>query len=371
MTQRPSEMLISRESTTESTRMGDAFSKSNLSLLLFRMRVRIFCQLCETRSFTKTAKALKVSQSVVSRTIAELEEELKISLFDHSVRPIRPTNAGQALYHFLISELSRVDEHLGELRLNNAFLSPLRVGFVESIARTMSWHVLEKIRKNYSTISVLTGISTYLLQLLDRDCVDAIVGPDPFTNRNDLDRYFIFREPSIVILPKGTSLPEDLTWERLQFSGLPILQYNNQNSGGKLQEKYFGKLGLSFVSRFEVDINALLLDYVAHGAGWALTRPSTLLQHPMLAKSVDVRPMPKPVASREVYVITRKSDHTDLGSQIAKAACEYFRTVVAPKIVEVTPWVAPYLYTAGENPSDRIPIYEDAENPDSGNVFVL
>lgn len=351
--------------------MVTPFSKANISLELFQTRVKIFCLLCETKSFTKTAKRLKISQSVVSRTIAEMEEDLKVSLIDHSVRPIRATTAGSALYHFLAEELARFDEQLGLLRVNNALLSPMRVGFVESIARTMSWPVIEKIRKRYSTVSVLTGISTYLLQLLDHEVIDAAIVPDPFTNRNDLDRYFIFREPSIIILPKGTSLPENLTWERLQYSGLPIVQYNNQNSGGKLQEKFFSKLGLNFVYRFEVDINALLLDYVANGAGWALTRPTTLLQHPSLAKQVDVRPMPTPVASREVYVIARKNRHTELASHLARHACEYFRTTIAPEMVKITPWVAPYLYTAGENPSDRIPIYKNVRAPDSENVFVL
>lgn len=347
-------------------------TKNSPSMHLFQIRVRVFCTLCERKSFTDTARILKISQSVVSRTISDFEDDLGVSLFDHSVRPIRMTVAGQSLYRFLSSELSRFDEQLVELRLNNALLSPLRVGFVESIARTMSWPVIEKIRKNYSTVSVLTGIGSYLLRLLDHDQVDAIVCPDPFANRNDLDRYFVFREPSLIILPKNISLPEKLTWERLQFSGLPILQYNSSNSGGRLQQKYFNQLGITFVNRYEVDINALLLDYVAHEAGWALTRPSTLIQHPDLAKLVDVRPMPEPVASREMYVIARKnSHHSELAAKIAAETSVLFRDAIAPMMVKITPWVAAYLYMAGPNQGDRIPLYDKAADADSGNVFVL
>lgn len=195
--------------------MNISVSDTNLCMMLFQARVRMFCVLCEKRSFTEAAKVLNVSQSVVSRNIAELEDELKVSLFEHNVRPIRLTFAGQSLYNLLSKELDRINGLLRELRINNALLAPLRVGFVESIARTMSWPVIEKIKKDYSTVSVLTGISTYLLRLLDHDQVDAIVCPDPFSNRNDLDRFFVFREPSIIILPKDTGLPQDLTWERL------------------------------------------------------------------------------------------------------------------------------------------------------------
>lgn len=351
--------------------MNIAFTDANLSMMLFQARVRIFCVLCEKRSFTEAAKLLKVSQSVVSRNIAELEEDLKVSLFEHNVRPIRLTVAGQSLYRLLSKELNKIDGLLSELRINNALLSPLRVGFVESIARAMSWPVIEKIKKDYSTVSVSTGISTYLLNLLDHDQLDVIVCPDPFSNRNDLDRFFAFREPSIIILPKNTGLDQDLTWERLRFSGLPILQYSSDNSGGKLQQKFFNEMGLSFVCRVEVDINALILDYVAHGVGWCLTRPTTLIQHPELAEKVDVRAMPAPIASREMFVIAQKGHHSLLAAKMASLASEFFKSKIAPEMVKITPWIAPYLYCAGSQPGDRIPVYENLMATSPTNVFVL
>ncbi len=351
--------------------MNIGTNNANLGMMLFRARVQMFCVLCEKRNFTEAAKALKLSQSVVSRHISDLENELKVSLFDHNVRPIRITPAGQSLYNLLSQELDIINGLISELRINNALLTPLRVGFVESIARTMSWPIIEKIKKDHSTISVLTGISSYLLQLLDLDRVDAIVCPDPFLHRNDLDRFFVFREPSIIILPKGTGLPQDITWERLQFSGFPILQYCSENSGGRLQQKFFNEMGLNFVHRVEVDINALILDYVAHGVGWCLTRPTTLLQHPELAENVDVRAMPPPIASREVYVISRKGHHSQLAARMASIASELFKNEIAPAMRKITPWVAPYLYCAGSDPGSRIPVYPDQTATSPVNVFVL
>ena len=350
--------------------MNFSSSNTNPSMLLFQMKVQIFCVLFQKRSFTETGKALNISQSVVSRVIAGLEQELKVTLFDHSVRPIRPTIAGKSLYKLLLHEVDRIDGQLTELRLNNALLSPLRVGFVESIARTMSWAVLENIKKNYSTVTVLTGISSYLLHLLDRDKIDVAVCPDPFDNRNDLDRFFVFQEPSVIILPKGTNLPDKLTWDRLHFSGLPLVQYNDENSGGKLQQKLFNKLGINFVSRVEVDINALLLDFVAHGAGWALTRPSTLLQHPELAKQVDARPMPEPIASREMYVIAKKGRFSELASRIALESGRYFKASIVPEMLNVAPWVSPYLFVVGEKTEDRLPLFPQASDSSSA-IFVL
>ena len=154
-------------------------------------------------------------------------------------------------------------------------------------------------------------------------------------------------------------------------SGIPILQYAKENSGGQLQQKFFSKLGLSFVHRIEVDINALLLDYVAHGAGWALTRSTTLIQHPDLAAMVDVRPMPEPVASRELYAITKAGRNAELARSMAAILAEDFRTVLAPKMRKATPWVAPYLHVAGGNSGERVPVFPEAGGTPAADVYVL
>lgn len=110
-----------------------------------------------------------------------------------------------------------------------------------------------------------------------------------------------------------------------------MLKYHTATSGAKLEQNFFNQMGLHFVHRVEVDINALLLDYVAHGLGWALTRPSTLIQHP------------------------------DLAEKVALAAKKCFETECAPKMLKKAPWIAPYLYVSGENASDRMPLYPHLE----------
>lgn len=343
---------------------------NNASSVFFQQHVPAFCTLCETKSFTKTAQLLNVNQSTVSRMISELESKLGIALIEHNVRPIRTTTAGQSLYRLLASQRDALAAGVGELRDNHAFLSPLRLGFVESVARAMSWSVVNDLQGGHSEVTVLTGISSYLLRLLDDEAVDVIICPDPFAHRNDLQRRFIFREPSIVILPKKSGLPKNLTWERLRYSQLPMINYHSANSGGKLEQKFFDKLGLRFPHTVEVDINALLLDYVARGMGWSLTRPTSLVQHPDLAKYIDVRPMPEPIASRELYVISRKNLHNDLAKQVASSCVRCFREEMVPQILRWAPWSGPYLYTAGPHPHDRLSVFAESEGAVS-EVFVL
>lgn len=322
---------------------------SNPSSSLFMSRVSVFCSLCETRSFSATAKRLGISQSNVSRTVQGLEDELSITLIEHNVRPIKITPAGQILRQLLLREISVLDERLHELRQTNSISLPLRIGIVESISKDLAPYVVDQLRAECSTITVLTGITSYLLTLLDKDSVDFIICPDPISNRNDLTRQFLFREPSIILAPLEAGFSEPLTWHFLKFCGLPLIHYHSANSGARLEQQFLSNIGISFVHQIDVDINALMMAFVSRGMGWALTRPTTLVQHPDFAKKVRVLPMPEPVACRELFVISRKGKLENLSKKVISASVDGVRNVIFPEILKVAPWAEQYLCIADES----------------------
>ncbi len=83
--------------------------------------LRIFCDLVELRSFSKTAEKHFISQSAVSQQIAQLEMTHKCQLLDRKKRPFEPTKAGELFYNAskdileryeaLRSELSSLEKH--------------------------------------------------------------------------------------------------------------------------------------------------------------------------------------------------------------------------------------------------------------------
>ena len=59
--------------------------------------LRAFLLVAESRSFSKAAKRLHLTQPAVSKRIAQLEAQLNVSLFDRIGRRISTTEAGEAL----------------------------------------------------------------------------------------------------------------------------------------------------------------------------------------------------------------------------------------------------------------------------------
>ena len=60
--------------------------------------LRIFCDLADLRSFSKTADKHLLSQSAVSQQLAQMELAHKCQLINRKKRPIELTKSGQLLY---------------------------------------------------------------------------------------------------------------------------------------------------------------------------------------------------------------------------------------------------------------------------------
>jgi DNA-binding transcriptional LysR family regulator len=85
--------------------------------------LEVFCRIMETRSFSRAAEAVSLTQPTVSGHIKNLEGEVGSSLFDRLGKEVRPTRAGEILYRYATeilrlrtAALQALDQHKGRLR---------------------------------------------------------------------------------------------------------------------------------------------------------------------------------------------------------------------------------------------------------------
>lgn len=94
-------------------------------------QLKTFLSLAETKNFSRSAEALIISQSTVSKRIGELEKETGQSLFLRGRGGVRLTGAGQALREYAeqivnleekaLSQLNRTGQYSGYLILGSAY----------------------------------------------------------------------------------------------------------------------------------------------------------------------------------------------------------------------------------------------------------
>ncbi|CCD87273.1 putative transcriptional Regulator, LysR family [Bradyrhizobium sp. ORS 285] len=95
-----------------------------------------FVRVVETGSFSAAARHLNVGQPAVSKTIAQLEDRLQVSLLIRSTHGLTPTEAGQRFYEGAKAAIQEADEAEIAARGAGAGLSGcLRVSAATTFAR--------------------------------------------------------------------------------------------------------------------------------------------------------------------------------------------------------------------------------------------
>jgi DNA-binding transcriptional LysR family regulator len=96
--------------------------------------LKIFCDLADLRSFSKTAEKHIVSQSAVSQQIAQLEMEHKCQLLNRGKRPLELTPAGEIFYRAAKDIVDRFEQFKSELNsLKSAAQARINLGAIYSI----------------------------------------------------------------------------------------------------------------------------------------------------------------------------------------------------------------------------------------------
>jgi DNA-binding transcriptional LysR family regulator len=117
--------------------------------------LKIFCDLVELESFSKTAEKHLLSQSAVSQQLAQLELVHKVQLLDRKKRPPVPTAAGQLLYDTCKDIIGRYEQFKREL---NALQKPsagrINVAAIYSIGMHTLPDYVKKFMVKYPDVNV-------------------------------------------------------------------------------------------------------------------------------------------------------------------------------------------------------------------------
>lgn len=81
--------------------------------------LNLFCEVVRSRSFTRGARAVGISQSAASQTIANLEGDLGVILIDRTRRPLSLTPAGRRYYEGVRSLLLEYESLVGDLQADS------------------------------------------------------------------------------------------------------------------------------------------------------------------------------------------------------------------------------------------------------------
>jgi DNA-binding transcriptional LysR family regulator len=175
--------------------------------LTFRLLTYIKA-VAETLNFTRAAQRLYLAQPSLSQQIRDLEDQLKVPLFERGGHQIRITDAGRLLVAYADTALRERDEIVAMARaIYLGQVPPLRLGFSSFINAAL----LQSFREHYEEmfpgceIHLSGGDPVLILQRLNQRIIDCAILPMPI----DEDLYSvqqIAESPLVICMPSNDPL---------------------------------------------------------------------------------------------------------------------------------------------------------------------
>ena len=117
--------------------------------------LKVFCDLAELRSFSKTAEKHLLSQSAVSQQLAQLEIAHKCQLVNRKKRPIELTKEGQLLYAAAKDMVERYEQLRSELNvLKSSAANRINVAAIFSIGMHALPNYVKRFMVKYPNVNV-------------------------------------------------------------------------------------------------------------------------------------------------------------------------------------------------------------------------
>ncbi|WP_378954486.1 LysR family transcriptional regulator [Pelosinus sp. sgz500959] len=189
-------------------------------------QLQTFCTAAETLNFTKAALKLGYVQSNITSQIRQLEEELKVKLFDRFGRRLELTSEGKKFLKQAENILQLCERAKDELS-PESFRGTLTIGAAEALCVYRLPKLLLEYRKRYPFVEIRVQTESYkpLSDLIRNNSIDIALALSNQIDPPDLDGKALFNEKMIVVVSPFHPLaqkkqlePKDLSNECLILS---------------------------------------------------------------------------------------------------------------------------------------------------------
>ena len=234
----------------------------------------------EEKSFHGAATRLGLTQPAVTRRIQRLESHTGCDLFDRSVKPLRPTPAGQRALAEARDLLRRLSGFTEMVKTGTLPQGPLKIGVSSGVAPLVTAKTLRRLHQDFpkNQLGLRTGWASQMLPLFRRGEIDALLAlNEPQTGiggiaSNDFPKSIhidtLFDDQVVPIGPANDPTPptsiHDLTRR-------PMVLMPEGCSFRALGNLLAHRHGLSFSSVLEVSALDLQIEMVAAGVGYGIT----------------------------------------------------------------------------------------------------
>lgn len=249
-----------------------------------------FVAVATDMSFSRAASRAHVVQSALSTSIAKLERELGVQLFDRSRQQITLTAAGERFrthaYEVLRTTRSAaesISDFRGTLSGTVEFGSLISFGPLDVAAALGRFHRAHPHVRLHLQLSQ-SGASTYLTNLVEGSLDLALVSmPNRFPPQ--LDMRLLFEEPMVYVCPPDHSLAANTRVDLAELAAEELVGFPPNFGLRQLVDDAFRAAGVAPRTQYEVPAGfATIAELVGNGLGTTFMPTSDARRYPQLCR---------------------------------------------------------------------------------------
>ena len=188
--------------------------------------LRAFYAVVEEGNISHAAQRLNATQSVISRQMKRLEENLGVRLFERGSRQIRLTDAGRAFYLRTENILGLMDGALDELQdIEGGAAGTIKIGTITTSGAFLLPKLVSKFREEYPKVKfeLWEADGSRIFELLDSRIIDIAI-----TRTQTADDVYssivLSGEPLMIVMRRASAIGDDGDTVRLvELRDIPLI----------------------------------------------------------------------------------------------------------------------------------------------------
>ncbi|HIY37051.1 MAG TPA: LysR family transcriptional regulator [Candidatus Paraprevotella stercorigallinarum] len=231
-------------------------------------QLKYFSTLADYLSFTEAAKALFITQSTLSLSIKQLEEELDTLLFDRVGKRIYLTDAGKIFLDYARKAITDVNDGIEVLKESqHIYAGKVRVGVIYSSSVVLN-ACITKFTKTYPRVQLSVFYSHSILELVElinANKLDFAVTYKP-ANIPPLIEVKEFNSPPLcVVAHKDHPVSVRKTFSLEDIGDYPLILFPHSIYTRTLIDKMLQQHKVSVTPQLEINSTPVILDMVRTG----------------------------------------------------------------------------------------------------------
>lgn len=223
-------------------------------------------------NMSKASEELHITQPALSKSIAALEENLGVSLFDRNGRSIKLNKYGKFFLErteVILKEYEKTKEEL--LNLVSPGNGIVSIGFMHTLGLEIIPKLMTDVKKVYPNMrfQLTQSNSSSILEKLQNGELDLCL-ISSFNTNQEIFWEFLWEEELFLIVPNGHPLSRYKKVKITDFANEPMITIKKGNSLRQTVDYLFHKEGFQLNVAFEGEEVHTLVGLVESGLGVSL-----------------------------------------------------------------------------------------------------